>query len=76
MNKKLAVFLMLTAFGLAHVAPVAAQTSPNPPAQTSPKKSTNPKKTTNAKKKTPKKSAKPAAAKPKTSSSAASKAVG
>ena len=55
MNKKLAVFLMLTAFGFAQVAPVAAQTTPTKSAQTSPKK-----KTTAAKKKTtPKKSTAP-----------------
>lgn len=67
MIKKVAVMLTIAAFGLVQVAPVAAQTGSNTPAQTSPKKTT-PKKTTNAKKKTPKKSAKPAAAKPKTSS--------
>ena len=74
MNKKLAVFLMLAAFGLVQMAPVAAQTNPTAPAQTppktpaqtTPKKNTTPKKTT-AKKKTSKKSAKPAA-KPKTGS--------
>jgi hypothetical protein len=75
MNKKLAVMLTLAAFGLAQVAPVAAQTTPNKPAQTSPKKAT-PKKAASAKKKTPKKSAKPAAAKPKTSSLVSAKAVG
>jgi hypothetical protein len=75
MNKKLAVMLMLAAFGLAQSTPAVAQTSPNAPAQTTPKKTT-PKKTTNAKKKTPKKPAKPAAAKPKTSSLVSPKALG
>ncbi|MFZ4708976.1 MAG: hypothetical protein ACOYMH_03945 [Zwartia sp.] len=54
MNKKLAVMLTIAAFGLAQVAPVAAQTSPNKPAQTSPKKNTTAKK-----KATPKKSTAP-----------------
>jgi len=74
MNKKIAVCLMLAAFGFAQVAPVAAQTSPNTPAQTSPKK-----KSTAAKKKTPpKKSTAPKkkTTKPKTSSLAQPKTVG
>ena len=64
MNKKLAVMLTIAAFGLAQVAPVAAQTSSNKPAQTSPKKNTTaknnaaPKKST-AKKATAKKSTAP-----------------
>lgn len=44
MKKKLAVMLTIAAFGLAQVAPVAAQTSSNKPAQTSPKKNTTAKK--------------------------------
>ena len=77
MNKKIAVFLMLAAFGFAQVAPVAAQTSSSTPAQPSPKKksttakkSTPPKKSTAPKKKTTK------TAKPKTSSVAQAKAAG
>jgi len=71
MNKKLAVMLTIAAFGLAQVAPVAAQTSSNKPAQTSPKKSTaakkkaTPKKSTAPKKKTTKTTK---SSKPKTSS--------
>ncbi len=76
MNKKLAVFLTVAAFGLTHIAPAAAQTGSNTPAQTTPKKNTAPKKAANAKKKTPKKQAKPAAKKPKTSSLVPSKTVG
>ena len=79
MNKKLAVFLTVAAFGLTHIAPAAAQTGSNTPAQTTPKKNTTPKKAANAKKKTPKKQAKPAkpaAKKPKTSSLVPSKTVG
>ncbi len=71
MNKKLAVMLTIAAFGLAQVAPVAAQTSSNKPAQTSPKKNTTakkkatPKKSTAPKKKTTKTTK---SSKPKTSS--------
>jgi hypothetical protein len=71
MNKKLAVVLTIVAFGLAQVAPVAAQTSSNKPAQTSPKKNTTakkkatPKKSTAPKKKTTKTTK---SSKPKTSS--------
>lgn len=76
MNKKLAVFLTVAAFGLTYIAPVAAQTGSSTPAQTTPKKNTTPKKAANAKKKTPKKPAKPAAAKPKTSYLVLSNKVG
>lgn len=71
MNKKLAVMLTIAAFGLAQVAPVAAQTSSTKPAQTSPKKNTTakkkatPKKSTAPKKKTTKTTK---SSKPKTSS--------
>ena len=63
--------LTIAAFGLAQVAPVAAQTSSNKPAQTSPKKNTTakkkatPKKSTAPKKKTTKTTK---SSKPKTSS--------
>jgi len=69
MNKKIAVFLMLAAFGLAQVAPVAAQTSSSTPAQTTPKKkSTTAKKNTAPKKSTAPKKKTTKTAKPKTSS--------
>jgi len=68
MNKKLAVFLMLTAFGFAHVAPVTAQTSSGSPAQTSPKKSTATKKKTPPKKSTTPKKKTTKTTKPKTTS--------
>lgn len=55
MNKKLAVMMTIAAFGLAQVAPVAAQTSSNKPAQTSPKKNTTAKKNATPKKSTAKK---------------------
>jgi hypothetical protein len=67
MNKKLAVMLMVAAFGFAQVAPVAAQTSPNAPAQTSPKKSTTPKKKATPKKSTAPKKKTTKTTKPKTS---------
>jgi hypothetical protein len=79
MNKKLAVMLTIAAFGLAQVAPVAAQTSSNKPAQTSPKKNTTakkkatPKKSTAPKKKTTKTTK---TNKPKTSSVASPQVLG
>jgi hypothetical protein len=79
MNKKLAVMLTIAAFGLAQVAPVAAQTSSNKPAQTSPKKNTTakkkatPKKSTAPKKKTTKTTK---SSKPKTSSFVSPQALG
>ncbi len=79
MNKKLAVMLTIAAFGLAQVAPVAAQTSSNKPAQTSPKKNTTakkkatPKKSTAPKKKTTKTTK---SSKPKTSSFFSPQALG
>lgn len=79
MNKKLAVMLTIAAFGLAQVAPVAAQTSSNKPAQTSPKKNTTakkkatPKKSTAPKKKTTKTTK---TNKPKTSSLASPQVLG
>ena len=71
--------LTIAAFGLAQVAPVAAQTSSNQPAQTSPKKNTAAKK-----KATPKKSTAPTKKttkttktnKPKTSSSVSPQVLG
>ena len=77
MKKKIAVLLMLTAFGFAQVAPVAAQTSSSTPAQTSPKKkSTTAKKKTPAKKSTAPKKKTTKTAKPKTSSFSQTQAVG
>jgi outer membrane biosynthesis protein TonB len=76
MNKKLAVMLTLAAFGLAQVAPVAAQTSPNAPAQTTPKKSTTPKKKATPKKSTAPKKKTTKTSKPKTSSLASPQVFG
>jgi hypothetical protein len=76
MNKKLAVFLMLAAFGLTQVAPVAAQTSSSAPAKTAPKKNTTNKKSTTSKKSTAPKKKTTKTTKPKTTSAAKPNAAG
>ena len=77
MNKKLAVMFTVAAFGLAHLAPAAAQTSQNAPAQTSPKKkSATPKKKATPKKSTAPKKKTTKTSKPKTTSLAQPNAAG
>ena len=76
MNKKFAVMVMVAAFGFAQVAPVAAQTSPNAPAQTNPKKNAAPKKKATPKKSTAPKKKTTKTTKPKTTSVNQVQAVG